>query len=108
MGNCIENFFYNKIFGGINGTSKSNQHKKTKNSSKPISFESNVSSGKNYIKSLEEKEARVYSKWNQFKQRFGFGERLTAEEISILHKVRMQECFRKRREEFEKRKASWQ
>ena len=99
MGNCIENFISNKIFGGINGTSKSKQSKKTENYNKPISFENNVTYGKDYINSLKEKEATVNSKWNQFKQRFGFGEELTKEEQRILEKNNIDERRKQMRKE---------
>ena len=85
MGNAIENFVANKLFGGIIGQKK--EKPASRPEAKSVSFESDYRySSKEYVKELQAKRIRVNGKWNQFKQRLGFGETLTREEEQILLK----------------------
>lgn len=99
MANAIENFVATKLFGGITGANNKKVNKEN-NKNTYVKFNSSVSYGDKYINQLKEKQARANSKWNNIKQRFGFGEELTAEEQKILHNERRKEIRRNASEVF--------
>ena len=97
MGNVIENFVQDKMFGGIIGNASrgtSSTHD-TQSTSTEVRFEGSESSGEKYIQDVKAKQARVNSWWNRFKQRFGFGEELTAQEEKVLIQERIKEMRRR-------------